>query len=59
MGLKPGDHIDFVRRRSGAFVIEKINTDFRSRRGILKSRRTKSLTVREMDEAIARGVLGR
>lgn len=58
MGLKPGDRIDFVKDRAGRFSLKTINTDFRSLRGILKSRRTKPLTIREMDEAIARGACG-
>ncbi len=58
MGLKPGDRVDFVKERSGRFALEVINTDFRSLRGILKSKRTKPLTIREMDEAIARGACG-
>jgi antitoxin PrlF len=55
MGLKPGDRIEFVEDGSGRFVLEAINTDFRSLRGILKSKRARPLTIREMDEAIARG----
>lgn len=58
MGLKPGDRIDFVKDRAGRFSLKTINTDFRSLRGILKSKRTKPLTIREMDEAIARGACG-
>jgi antitoxin PrlF len=58
MGLKPGDRIDFVKDRTGRFSLKAINTDFRSLRGILKSKRTKPLTIREMDEAIARGACG-
>jgi antitoxin PrlF len=55
MGLKPGDRIDFVKDRTGRFTLKPINTDFRALRGILKSKRTKPLSIREMDEAIARG----
>jgi antitoxin PrlF len=58
MGLKPGDRIDFVKDPTGRFSLEAINTDFRSLRGILKSKRTRPLTIREMDEAIARGACG-
>jgi antitoxin PrlF len=58
MGLKPGDRVDFVKGRTGRFSLEPINTDFRSLRGILKSKRNRPLTIREMDEAIARGACG-
>jgi len=44
-----------VKGRAGRFSLEAVNTDFRSLRGILKSKRTRPLTLREMDEAIARG----
>jgi len=55
LGLKPGDRVHFVKGRAGRFSLEAVNTDFRSLRGILKSKRTRPLTLREMDEAIARG----
>ncbi len=55
LGLKPGDRVDFVKDRAGQFSLKAINTDFRSLRGILKSKRARPLTIREMDEAIARG----
>ena len=58
MGLKPGDRVDFVTDRAGRISLRAINTDFRSLRGILKSKRTRPLTLKEMDEAIARGVCG-
>jgi len=58
MGLKPGDRIDFVKDRAGRFSLKAINTDFRLLRGILKSKRAKPLTIREMDAAIARGACG-
>ena len=58
MGLKPGDRVDFAADRSGRMILRPINTDFRSLRGILKSKRTRPLSIREMDEAIARGACG-
>lgn len=58
LNLKPGDRIDFTKDRTGRFSIEPIKSDFRSLRGILKSKRTKPLSIREMDEAIARGACG-
>ena len=58
MGLKPGDRIDFVRDRSGRISLKAINTDFRSLRGIIKSPFNRPITLKEMDEAIARGAIG-
>ena len=58
MGLKPGDRIDFVKDKAGRFSLKAINTDFRSLRGIIKSPLGRPITLKEMDEAIARGAIG-
>jgi antitoxin PrlF len=58
MGLKPGDRVDFVKDRSGRFSLRPINTDFRSLKGMIKSPFNRPITLKEMDEAIARGALG-
>ena len=58
LGLKPGDRVDFVKDRAGRISLKAISTDFRSLRGILKSKRSRPLTIEEMDEAIARGACG-
>jgi antitoxin PrlF len=58
MGLKPGDRIDFVKDRAGRFSVKAIKTDFRSLRGIVKSPLGRAITLKEMDEAIARGAIG-
>jgi antitoxin PrlF len=58
MGLKAGDRVDFVKERTGRFSIRPINSDFRSLRGIIKSPLGRPITLKEMDEAIARGALG-
>jgi antitoxin PrlF len=59
MGLKPGDRVDFVRDRAGRTMLKPINTDFRSLKGIIKSPFKRPITLKEMDEGIARGVLGK
>ena len=59
MGLKTGDRIDFVRERNGRFSLKPINTDFRSMRGMIKSPLGRPITLKEMDEAIARGAIGK
>jgi AbrB family looped-hinge helix DNA binding protein len=58
MGLKAGDRVDFVKNRTGRFSLRPLTTDFRSLRGIVKSRLNRPITLEEMDEAIARGALG-
>ncbi len=58
MGLKPGDRVDFVKDRNGRFALKPINSNFRSLRGMIKSPLGRPITLKEMDEAIARGALG-
>lgn len=53
-----GDRIDFVVGRSGQVTLKPLNKDFRSIRGILKSRRKHPPTIEEMNEAIAAGWAG-
>ena len=59
MGWKPGDRVAFVRDRAGRTTLQQITTDFRSLKGIIKSPFKRPITLKEMDEAIARGVLGK
>lgn len=59
MGLKPGDRIDFVKERTGRYSLKPITTDFRSLRGMIKSPLGRPITLKEMDEAIARGAIGK
>jgi antitoxin PrlF len=58
LGLKPGDRVGFEKDRTGRVVLKAISTDFRSLRGILKSKRKAPLTVEEMNAVIARGYAG-
>jgi antitoxin PrlF len=58
LGLKPGDRVDFVKDRTGRFSIKAISTDFRSLKGMIKSPLGRPITLKEMDEAIARGACG-
>jgi antitoxin PrlF len=59
MGLKPGDRVNVFKDKTGQLAVRVITSDFRSLRGILKSRRTRPLSQKEMDEAIARGACGK
>jgi antitoxin PrlF len=56
--LKPGDRIDFVMGRTGQITLKAIDTDIRSLRGILKSKRKEPLSIEEMNKVIARGYAG-
>jgi len=59
MGLKPGDRVNVFKDKTGQLAVRVITSDFRSLRGILKSRRTRPLSQKEMDDAIARGACGK
>jgi antitoxin PrlF len=56
--LEPGTRINFAVDASGQVVLKPLNYDFRSLRGILKSRRKRPVTIEEMNEAIAAGWAG-
>ncbi len=58
LGLKPGDRVDFVTDRKGRTTLRPINTSFRSLKGMIKSPLKRPITLKEMDEAIARGARG-
>ncbi|HTB16051.1 MAG TPA: AbrB/MazE/SpoVT family DNA-binding domain-containing protein [Bryobacteraceae bacterium] len=56
--LKPGDRVDFVVGPAGRITLKAIDTDIRSLRGILKSKRKQPLSIEEMNQVIARGYAG-
>jgi AbrB family looped-hinge helix DNA binding protein len=58
LGLEAGSRIDFVIEPSGRVMLRPMSQDFRSLRGIVKSRSKRRVSLREMDEAIARGFSG-
>ena len=54
LGLKPGDHVKFFIHPDGTVVLlPKLPS--RALRGILKSRRTRPVSIDEMTEAAAEG----
>ncbi len=58
MGLRCGDRIDFVSDRPELISLKATHTDFRSLRGIIQSPFHRPITLKEEDEAIARGAIG-
>jgi antitoxin PrlF len=56
--IVPGNRIDFIVKPSGEITVKALNLDFRSLRGILKSKRKRPPTIEEMNEAIAAGWAG-
>ena len=56
--LKTGSRIGFIVEPSGQVVLKPLDRDFRSLCGIVRSRRKRPVSVKEMNEAIARGYSG-
>jgi antitoxin PrlF len=58
LGLQTGSRVDFVIEPSGRVILKPLNSDFRSLRGIVRSKRKRPVSIEEMNEAIARGFSG-
>jgi len=57
--LKAGNRIDFQIDAAGKMVLTPRNKDFRSLKGLMRSKRSRPASLKEMDEAIAGGVAER
>ena len=57
LGIEPGDRVSFNIGSAGDVTVEPETVDFRSLRGILKSR--KRVSLHAMETAIRRGASGR
>jgi AbrB family looped-hinge helix DNA binding protein len=57
--LKTGSRVDFIVESSGQVILRPLHADFRSLRGIVRSRRKGPASLREMNEAVAQGYSGR
>jgi AbrB family looped-hinge helix DNA binding protein len=53
--LKTGSRVDFIVEPSGQVVLKSLDRNFRSIRGIVRSRRKRPVSIKEMNEAIAQG----
>jgi antitoxin PrlF len=56
--LTPGRRLCAEVNKAGEVVLKPFNDDFRSLRGMLKSRRKTPVSIEEMNEAIAAGWAG-
>jgi AbrB family looped-hinge helix DNA binding protein len=56
--LKTGSRLEFIIGSSGQVILQSLTPDFRSIRGIVRSNRQRSASVKEISEAIARGYSG-
>jgi AbrB family looped-hinge helix DNA binding protein len=57
--LETGQQVEFHISEAGKVILFPKNRDLRSLKGIVKSRRRRPLTLREMDRAIAKGASGK
>jgi antitoxin PrlF len=55
LGLRPGDHLDFVELEKGEFTIIAADRSVQELTGLFKGRCKRAVTLEEMDAAIARG----
>ena len=59
LGIGPGDKLDFVVESDGRVILRPATLDVRQLRGMLKRSGRKTVTLEEMDKAIAAGVARR
>ena len=56
--LKTGSRLEFFVEPSGRVILQALNSDFRSLRGMIRSKRKRPVSIQEMNEAIASGYAG-
>ena len=56
--LKTGSRLEFVVDRSGRVILQPLNSDFRTLRGMVRSKRKRPVSIEEMNGAIASGYSG-
>ena len=47
--LKTGSRLEFVLEPSGRVILQPLNSDFRSLRGVIRSKRKRAVSVEEMN----------
>ena len=56
--LKKGSRLEFLVEASGRVVLQPLNSDFRSLRGMIRSKRRRPVSIEEINDAIASGYSG-
>ena len=56
--LKTGSRLEFFVDPSGRVILQTLNSDFRSLRGMIRSKRKRPVSIEEMNQAIASGYSG-
>jgi antitoxin PrlF len=54
LGVGSGDRLEFVRQKDGEYSILPATRSVRELKGILRVKRSKAVSIEEMNEAIAR-----
>jgi antitoxin PrlF len=57
--LKTGSRLNFIFSESGKVILQPIQSDFRSVRGIVRLKKKRPVSVKEMNEAIRKAYSGR
>ena len=55
LGVRPGDRINFVEIEEGQFAITAATGSVKELKGMLRSKRSKPVSIKDMNAAIARG----
>jgi antitoxin PrlF len=56
--LQAGSRVDFIIEPSGRVIVQPLDADFRSLRGMIRLKRKRPVSIEEMNEAIAKGYSG-
>jgi AbrB family looped-hinge helix DNA binding protein len=56
--LKKGSRLEFLVEASGRVVLQPLNSDFRAIRGMIRSKRKRPVSIKEMNQAIASAYSG-
>ena len=54
LGVQPGDRVEFVERENGQFSVVAATRSVRDLKGMFKGRRSKPVSIKEMNAAIAK-----
>ena len=55
LGVRSGDRLEFIETEKGQFAIIPATGSVRELKGFLRTRRTKPVSLEQMDRAIAKG----
>jgi antitoxin PrlF len=56
--LKTGSRVEFLLEPSGRVILQPLNSDFRSLRGMIRWKQRHPVSIKEMNEAVAKGYSG-